>query len=45
MKIVRSTSKKPDKNKFDARIYNNYTVSFGQEGASYYVKHTDKKRK
>ena len=44
MEIVISKSKKPDK-KIDARIGNKRTVSFGQKGASDYVKHKDKERK
>ena len=44
MEIVISENNKPDK-KFDARIDNKKTVSFGQKGASDFTIHKDKERK
>ena len=44
MEVIISKSKKPDK-KYDARIDDTKTVSFGQKMASDFTKHKDKDRK
>ena len=44
MEVVITKSKKPDK-KYDARANGTKTVSFGQKGASDFIKHGNPDRK